>query len=399
MERFIKVAADSISTLRKMDVYRVLVESNREEFQLSIADYIRAKRPDLAEEVNVVLKDELAQETEKATAPISKPAPQVNEQEMPAPAQSLFGLSGLQVQAMQGGKLAGAENYPGFALTQEQVVARANAVQAAKEQEAQAVAVAIGTDRRLEALHDAGLPASQLLQAAKELNEGDDSLLKDLARISNIDLAPQFSQGGDSQIAAPKKICDRDAIAKRYAQVLAIGRTGVSEEPGEFHYRFADAIVKNQPYGLQFLSNGLNDAGKAVFTEVTGIQLPKQQGATWSLIREWGGLSELEDNKNEAKRKLGVECQAIQSKVGEKAVSWANEKVESGFNTIKKVGSENWLVNEAGQGFNLSKRGSQLSLLAPYLKAKIAYETATQQFMLSTVGAALQPEAVAEDKA
>lgn len=67
MEKYIKVAADSIETLRKVDVYRVLVESNRREFQRGIAEYIKAKRPDLAEEVDTVLA-ESAQEKPTASA-------------------------------------------------------------------------------------------------------------------------------------------------------------------------------------------------------------------------------------------------------------------------------------------------------------------------------------------
>lgn len=58
MEQYIKAAADSIKTLRRDDVYRVLVESNREELRPSIANYIKAERPDLVEEVDNVLNEE-----------------------------------------------------------------------------------------------------------------------------------------------------------------------------------------------------------------------------------------------------------------------------------------------------------------------------------------------------
>lgn len=58
MEKYIKVAADSINELRKADVYRVLVESNRIEFRQGIANYIKENRPDLAEEVDSVLAEE-----------------------------------------------------------------------------------------------------------------------------------------------------------------------------------------------------------------------------------------------------------------------------------------------------------------------------------------------------
>lgn len=62
IEQFIKVAADSIGELRKTDVFRVLVESNRSEFRESIASYIKANRPDLVSEVDAVLYEALAEE-------------------------------------------------------------------------------------------------------------------------------------------------------------------------------------------------------------------------------------------------------------------------------------------------------------------------------------------------
>jgi hypothetical protein len=62
LENFIKVAADSVLELRRVDVYRVLIESNRKEIQLPLAAYIRAHRPDLIIEVNEVLAEQAAEE-------------------------------------------------------------------------------------------------------------------------------------------------------------------------------------------------------------------------------------------------------------------------------------------------------------------------------------------------
>jgi stalled ribosome rescue protein Dom34 len=55
LEKFIKVAADSIEQLRKVDVLRVL-ESNGSR-QKELARYITAKRPDLAQEVKECMED------------------------------------------------------------------------------------------------------------------------------------------------------------------------------------------------------------------------------------------------------------------------------------------------------------------------------------------------------
>lgn len=57
MTQYIKAAADSIEKLRKADVYRVLVESNPKSIQGRLAAWIKAKRPDLADEVDSVLED------------------------------------------------------------------------------------------------------------------------------------------------------------------------------------------------------------------------------------------------------------------------------------------------------------------------------------------------------
>ena len=56
LEVFIKVAADSIGELRKVDVMRVL-ESNSMR-KRPLANYICQHRPDLAREVSEVMEDE-----------------------------------------------------------------------------------------------------------------------------------------------------------------------------------------------------------------------------------------------------------------------------------------------------------------------------------------------------
>jgi hypothetical protein len=60
MEKYILVAADSIASLRKVDVYRVLVESNRPELRDDIAAFIRVKRPDLVGDVDAVLAEQIS---------------------------------------------------------------------------------------------------------------------------------------------------------------------------------------------------------------------------------------------------------------------------------------------------------------------------------------------------
>ena len=54
--QFIKIAADSIKTLRKVDVDRVLTETPAA-FRQEVAAYIRDQRKDLADEVSEVMAD------------------------------------------------------------------------------------------------------------------------------------------------------------------------------------------------------------------------------------------------------------------------------------------------------------------------------------------------------
>lgn len=56
-ETAIKIAANSISELRKNDVFRVLEQNNDRE---ALAAYISEKRPDLADEVAEIMEEEFA---------------------------------------------------------------------------------------------------------------------------------------------------------------------------------------------------------------------------------------------------------------------------------------------------------------------------------------------------
>ena len=72
LKTFIGIAADSIEQLRKVDVDRVLT-SNPKIYQAAIAQHIRDKRPDLADEVDAVLAD-LAPAQEKGAAETAEQA-------------------------------------------------------------------------------------------------------------------------------------------------------------------------------------------------------------------------------------------------------------------------------------------------------------------------------------
>lgn len=154
-------------------------------------------------------------------------------------------------------------------------------------------------------------------------------------------------------------------IAEMYAAELKMERVD------EFHIKFARAVVDKDAYALRYLSNGLNDQGKRVFSAVTGITLPKQQGATWKAILEWAGVSEAQATLQDAQKDLAREEASLRKAISnfDFIQNEIKDIVSRGFNQLKKVGRETWLINSESQGFNLSKRGGKLNITRPYLEA------------------------------
>ncbi|MEM8519050.1 hypothetical protein [Janthinobacterium sp. CAN_S7] len=256
MEQFIKVAANSIGDLRKVDVFRVLVESNRAMHREAIADYIKGARPDLAEEVDDVMEEERAEVV--GVVPLTSLSGQAA---VPA---TIFGLSGARIEAMQGGKLRGAEQFPGLApvaLSAEQMASRASALLAVREGEQAAVDAAAGQDVRLMALLDAGIQGTQILQAAKELADGDDGLIVDLARIAGVVLpaAPLLQRAGGLSLVDHIKTRMVDALSVEVpagAIVMNAPRPllGSLTMEGDFvSGRFYAAILPDDPMATKFI--------------------------------------------------------------------------------------------------------------------------------------------------
>ena len=216
MEACMKVAANSVQELRKVDVYRVLVESNRSEHRSAIAAYIRQERPDLQSEVDEILREE-----EAAVAPPAQSALAASREpsmEIAQASASLCGLSGAQIQAMQGGKLNGADQFPGLTFSKEQITALQSAVKAERDQEQARVAAEVARDPRIGLLKDAGVNGAHLLQAAKEAQAGDDSLIKDLARIQGIALDASTSLAS----VAPTQTSALDLVKTRMVDSLSV---------------------------------------------------------------------------------------------------------------------------------------------------------------------------------
>lgn len=265
MEAYLKVAANSVQELRKVDVYRVLVESNRSEHRSAIAAYIRQERPDLRSEVDDILREE-----EAAVAPPAQSALAASHEpgmEIAQASASLCGVSGAQIKAMQGGKLNGAEQFPGLSPSKELIAARQSAVKAERDEEQARVAAEVARDPRIGLLKDAGVIADHLLQAAKEAQAGDDSLIKDLARIQGIalDAAPLLASVAPTQASALDQVKTRmvDSLSVDFPEgwiVMNAPRPllGTKTVKGEFECgRFYAAIDPTDPMADAYLSENV----------------------------------------------------------------------------------------------------------------------------------------------
>lgn len=186
-----------------------------------------------------------------------------------------------------------------------------------------------------------------------------------------------------------------DSIAKMYAQQLAKGRQGVSPEPTDYHYKFANAINEKNAYALEFLANGLNDTGKKVFSEATGVKLPRTQQGTWAALLEWAGINPKQDEADRAKGNAEREKRLLKQRnvtVSDEIYQKLDQQIKSGFRTIQTINGQRYLTNGTN-GINLSKRGSGWNNLVDYIKERIAYENAMDE-LAKTVS---QPTQGAQD--
>ena len=138
------------------------------------------------------------------------------------------GLSGPQIEAMQGGKMTGAWQFPGVSPSLDQVEGRRQVVLDARAKEQSALELACGADKRIAVLHEAGVPVSQVLQAFKELTHGDDSLVNDLARIVGVELPVALSLGvlgmPLDKVAVDVAALGLDVIKTRMVEALVVER-------------------------------------------------------------------------------------------------------------------------------------------------------------------------------
>jgi len=184
---------------------------------------------------------------------------------------------------------------------------------------------------------------------------------------------PDVNKLGISETTKSKADEQIEQIAQSYAAKLAAKRGDENTAVREMHRAIAKGIINKDAYALKNLANGANKTAKEVFTEATGVNLPKQQGKTWDAILEWAGVDKADDDALQAKHNSERLREKVVSKADEATALWIDKVVSEGFVAIKKHGRETWLTKgDDGKAYNLSVRGGHGALLLPYLKAKIA---------------------------
>jgi len=194
---------------------------------------------------------------------------------------------------------------------------------------------------------------------------------------------PADVPGAQAVTAASKgEASKQEGIAALYAkrmQAKGIGDGTVQEH----HQRLEDAINNKSAYALQHLANGMNETAKQVFTEATGVQLPKQQGETWKAIKQWAGVDDLSDEIQEAAKKKEIKYHAIERKYGG---DWADtfaqsiqERIDEGATEIVKgADGKHYLVFPGtNRGVPLSAKG--FAITRPYVEATLKLRKLKEQ--------------------
>lgn len=169
------------------------------------------------------------------------------------------------------------------------------------------------------------------------------------------------------------------AIAERYRQSQELTYNG-PRGATDFHRTFAQAILDRNPRAIDYLANGLNDVGKAVFSDVTGISLPPQQGKTWEALMAWGGITPAQDALYHAERRLVSERRHLERLINnvEAVAAEVQQRIDLGFTRIALIDRRYWMINGEGAGYDLSARGSGWAKCRDYIDAAIEVHKAQQ---------------------
>lgn len=162
-------------------------------------------------------------------------------------------------------------------------------------------------------------------------------------------------------------------IAALYNKSLAAKGVATLGVITVFNTKFAEAVLTRNFIDLEHITNGLNDTGKAVFAEVTGVRLPKGQKVSREALRDWCGVSALDEQIRAAHREVKSchDAAARHFKTGmPQIVAMVQDWYDKGFVVPMHQDKKHWLCNRAlTSGMDLSARGVQGAQFRPYLEA------------------------------
>ena len=162
------------------------------------------------------------------------------------------------------------------------------------------------------------------------------------------------------------------AIATRYMKAMREKGTHFPDEVRDYHIDYARAILDRAFYFLEFITNGLNETGKVVFCEVTGIKLPKAIGASHKALMEWAGTDPKQDALRKAQRLLKINRDSVAGQIGnmDEFVALIDGYYASGLVQLIHMNRSHILANRAGtSGINLSEKGFRGVITRPYIEA------------------------------
>ncbi|MGE8063744.1 hypothetical protein [Pseudomonas sp. NPDC089569] len=162
------------------------------------------------------------------------------------------------------------------------------------------------------------------------------------------------------------------AIATRYMKAMREKGNQFPDVVRDYHIDFARAVLDRAFYSLEFITNGLNETGKGVFCDVTGLKLPKAIGASRKALMEWAGTDPKQDALRKAQRLLKINRDSVAGQIGnmDEFVALIDGYYASGLVQVIHMNRSYILANREGtSGINLSEKGFRGSITRPYIDA------------------------------
>lgn len=143
--------------------------------------------------------------------------------------------------------------------------------------------------------------------------------------------------------------------------------------------RFVEAYQGRDYFALEYAFNGLNPGARKAFAILSGLALPAGQAAGREVLRRWAGIPQELIELRAAAARVELERGKLERTfrnvpgLAEQSVDWIGARIASGMTILVKRLGHHYLVNEAGEGVDLSRKSSGLNQLRPMIEAMLAH--------------------------